>query len=798
MNIYSHKDKLLIDHLQEVAKNCHRIILERTWLNNFIISRDIVGSVAFLCGAFHDLGKATLFFQHYLLTEGKENSKGPKNHALISALFVYQVVKKYLDTVDVPFFEKQILSVYAYTTTRRHHGGLCNLEDEIYLKDKSKELNEIIEAFHEEEVQLIIDHFLATFNISYSLENFKIYIKTRSFEVDLPDFYDDNIDTEKFEVHNFSEKIQLFYLHQLLYSTLLLSDKTDVIVDVNIDSNYNFPENSIEKYRRRKNFDQEKSELDIQKNRAYYTSLQNIKKIFSINQFIYSLTLPTGLGKTITSLAVALELKKLNPTIKRLIISIPFTSIIDQNFEVYHDIVGTNNSSILLKHHHQAEPAYKLNEQDLTPDVSQFLIETWQSKIVVTTFVQLLNSIFSRDKSLLMKLPSLSDSVIILDEIQTIDYIHWKLINEVFTEIGKLFNCYFILMSATQPMIFLPEVEIKEIVPDYKSYFSLFNRTRIINKALTPISLNSFVNEVTLYAVENPKKDILVIMNTKSSCLSVFKQLVESIDKDKSELYFMSTSITPYERKRIIGLLKAKNSGRQRIVVTTQLIEAGVDISVDSVFRIIAPIDAIIQAAGRGNRYNEKGYPCDVFIYEISESIRGSQLVYGNDLLLKSKNVLKNINEIEEKDYLKLIESYFLEVKIHSNRHNSEFLKNIGLLEFYSLGDFSLIEEKETESLFVQINKEAKKTWEKFISIYSNNNTTIFEKRLEFGKIKSKFYDYVVNIPIQRGEKAISFDSDKINGFYLVELETYSPFYPYSESNFLINTGYQPIQTVNI
>jgi len=140
--------------------------------------------------------------------------------------------------------------------------------------------------------------------------------------------------------------------------------------------------------------------------------------------------------------------------------------------------LATNDTNVLLKNHHLTEPTYKQNDEERSPDKSQSVIETWQSEVVVTTFVQLLDSIFSNDKSLLMKLPNLANSIIILDEIQTVSYEHWQLIKNTFEVLGEMYHCYFILMSATQPLIFLPEKEIIEIVPNYEEYFKFFNRTR--------------------------------------------------------------------------------------------------------------------------------------------------------------------------------------------------------------------------------------------------------------------------------------------------------------------------------
>jgi CRISPR-associated endonuclease/helicase Cas3 len=188
----------------------------------------------------------------------------------------------------------------------------------------------------------------------------------------------------------------------------------------------------------------------------------------------------------------------------------------------------------------------------------------------------------------------------------------------------------------------------------------------------------------------------------------------------------------------------------------------------------------------------------EVFIYEIEESSKGSKTVYGADLLLKTQNVLKDIEEIEENDYLRLIEAYFKEVRKHSDSRIDKNLEHIENLAFASLGEFSLIEERKSESIFVQLNKEAKNVWGEFVQIYTGANTNIFQKRLEFAKIKSRFYEYVVNVPVARGKEneGIAFDSEKRLGFYLVELGRKSHFYSYSPTDFLQNTGYKEVKNI--
>ncbi len=797
MKLYSHPGKFLIDHLNEVANNCKRFIDERILFVSNPVKKQVLYDLAYLTGAFHDIGKGTSFFQHYLLSDGHE-VKGPKNHALISALFVKEISKEYLDQTPLLNFEKNLFAHLAFTAVKRHHGRLENFEKELYIELKSNELQEQIAAFNEEEAETIIRHFSSALSLKYSFKDFKNYILSKEYLEDMPEFYFSFSEDDDFNKLPLQEKMEHYYFHQLLFSVLLLSDKTDVILDkTEGNERVSVSYDKVELFRQRKGFDIPKNELDERKNEAFHSALKNLSKVFSTGKHIYSITLPTGLGKTITSFAIAIQIKKLlNSFTLRLIITIPFTSIIDQNFEVYSQITDSKNSNVLLKHHHLAEPVYKLNDEELTPDKSEFMIETWQSEVVVTTFVQLLNSIFSNDKSLLMKLPNLANSIVILDEVQTVPYEYWQLIKNTFEVLGKNYNCYFILMTATQPLMFLPEKEIIEIIPDYAKYFQYFNRTKLINKTNNTISFADFIDEVSSYLSDNEKKDVLIILNTKKHSKQCFEELRSVINSETDNIYYLSTMITPYERKRIISLIKTKSS-RRKIIISTQLIEAGVDISVHTVFRAMAPIDAIIQASGRANRYNEKLNQGEVYLYEIEEMRKATSLIYGADLIQKTKNVLKGIDTIEEESYLTLIQDYFKEVRKQSDSHVSKYLDGILLLNFKDVGEFPLIEERKTESVFLQLNLEAKDVWEQYVNIWGNPTLDIYQKKQEFSKIKSVFYDFVINVPVPYDKKSIDFDDKIILGFYLSKLENPTKFYNYNEKDFSGNTGYQEVNTLS-
>lgn len=797
MILYSHPGKLLIDHLSEVANHCKRFIDERMLFANNPVKKQVLYDLAYLEGAFHDLGKATKYFQHYLLSEGHEVI-GPKSHALISALFVKEIAKEYLSKTGLSDFERNLFAHLVFTSVKRHHGKLENFEDEVYIDKKSNELQEQISVFYEDEAEAIITHFNSALLLTYSFKDFKKYIQSKAYLNDMPNFYLEFSEEDEYIELQLQEKIEHFYFHQLLFSVLLLSDKTDVILDkLKNNERFAIEYEKVDAFRKKKGFDIAQNELNIKKNEAFTSSLNNVTNVFSADKHIYSLTLPTGLGKTITSFAVALEIKKiLALPSQTIIITIPFTSIIDQNFEVYSEIIESNNSNVLLKHHHLAEPIYKLNDEELTPDKSEFMIETWQSEVVVTTFVQLLNSIFSNDKSLLMKLPNLANSIIILDEVQTVSYEYWQLIKNTFEVLGKSYNCYFMLMSATQPLMFLPEKEITEIVPDYERYFGYFNRTKLINRTMNAIPFAGFIDEVSSYLEDNEGKDVLIILNTKKHSKKCFETLSNLINTEAEGIYYLSTLITPFERKRIIRLIKAK-SEKRKIIVSTQLIEAGVDISVDTVFRAMAPIDAIIQASGRANRYNEKPHQGEVYLYEIEEMRKATSLVYGADLIQKTKNVLKGIDTIEEESYLTLIQHYFKEVRKQSDSHVSKYLDGISVLNFKDVGKFSLIEEREAESVFLQLNEHAKNVWEQYVNIWESPLLDTYQKKYEFAKVKSTFYDYVINVPIPRDKKSIDFDDKQTLGFYLSKLENPTKFYSYSEDDLTQNTGYKEIEVLS-
>lgn len=773
----SHPGVPLFVHLSDVAKIAESIASDNTV--DFEIGDEIKKDLIFICGFYHDLGKATSYFQEYLHHPDEPHTE-LKNHALPSAAFVFYVTQEYLKTKELEDTQIFFLSALNFIAVRRHHGNLGNFKNELGIATFTKNLQLQFQSIEESSIEEIL---------LYGNKRLGLNIKWMPF---LEWFNGDGFDNAtRFKLIEFyqlqfkpnwerDKKAEAYYLFLWMFGVLLYSDKSDVILAGGFPAIPKIDIHWLNDYRKEHGFDEPKSKIDGLKNEAYFSVLTTLQNKFTPRQHLYSITLPTGLGKTLTSLGAALKIKELAKLDKgRIIIAIPFTSIIDQNFEVYQKVFKNTDSSILLKHHHLTELKYKEGDDGVrNTDESQHLIETWQSAVVVTTFVQLIETLITNNKGKLLKFSSLSNSVIILDEVQQIPHRLWELIRVSLFSIAKNLNCYIILMSATQPLIFRPDEEITELVDAHEKYFTFFNRTKLINKTSQPVTLREFTDDVTACAESNLQKDILIILNTKKSALTVYRDIYSLFKSDKdTSIYFLTTLVTPFERKERIAAIK-KASSTRKIIVSTQLVEAGVDISVDVVFRDFAPLDSIIQAAGRANRYDEKTEAGIIYLYKINEEGKSPSGIYGADLIKKTENIFKGKAQIVERDYLALIREYYIQVKDLSRYMDENLLRDLINLEFEETGKFNLIKAQKTESVFIGLNDEARAVWKNFLTIQGNVLLQKFDKKKKFSEIRSRFYDYVINVSLKYGQTDIGLPFDPTYGFYYVDVKNQiSPIY---------------------
>jgi CRISPR-associated endonuclease/helicase Cas3 len=587
-----------------------------------------------------------------------------------------------------------------------------------------------------------------------------------------------------------NKEVIYYLLVQLLYSVLIDSDKKHAGHIREIERK-ELPEGLVEEYLGLPEFKEEnKSNINHIRNEIRKSVLKNIRDPQNTNQRIFTLTAPTGTGKTLTSLSAALILRnKLKEAFKlenepRIIYSLPFTSIIDQNYNVFDGVLSQikdfekRESEYLLKHHYLSEIFYKTGSIDKEKDVDESLalIESWESEIIVTTFIQLFHTLIGYKNRSLKKFHNIVDSIIILDEVQNIPIEYWKLTGEVLTAITRYFNCRIILMTATKPLIF-EEGTYKELVDGYESYFNMAELNRVCLKIDSDKKqIPEFCNSLNDWS----KNSYLFVFNTISSSLKFYKTIIDRTQELGLDfkVCYLSTNIIPKERrKRIEKIKEAIKNGQKIIVVSTQLIEAGVDIDCDCVYRDMGPLDSIIQVAGRCNR-NKRSEQSDMYLLNlVSEGNKTFTGIYDSVLLDVVRRILKDESQIPESDFLELINDFFEIAKAKSGVE-TKLMNSIYELYFYDknpinekrkpISDFALIKEDYYKvDVFVEINNKAKEVWKKYCEI---KELPPLERKKNFLKIKKDFYDYVISIP---KIYASDFGDDEIGHVSNEELKNY-------------------------
>ena len=317
----------------------------------------------------------------------------------------------------------------------------------------------------------------------------------------------------------------------------------------------------------------------------------------------YSLTVPTGGGKTLSSLLWAMRHAIRNGQ-KRIIISIPYTSIIMQTAAVLRGIFGDEN----VLEHHSNMPPESIKDETLREKM-KLATENWDYPIVVTTNVQLLESMFSNKPSVCRKLHNIVNSVIILDEVQTLPTDYLQPIVDALNTYSRLFKVSVLLTTASQPILsgliegcnpnasFSGIEHVEEIIP---KEFKLHERLRRVQLSID--NEGKSYDEIADMLLRH--KRVLCIVNTRRDAQEIYRRL----PKDGITLH-LSKNMCPIHISETISLIKAslKDDGQDIIrVVSTQLIEAGVDIDFPVVFRQEAGLDSVLQAAGRCNREGKK------------------------------------------------------------------------------------------------------------------------------------------------------------------------------------------------
>ncbi len=595
-----------------------------------------VKHLAGLAGMLHDLGKYTNEFRDYIIKAVHEPENAPKRGSVDHSTAGGKLLYEFFHTNGKISPTKGIMAEIIGNVIISHHSYLQDflnpdLESPYLKRVRDKELPEFSET-----KEIFFEKVI-------SKKEFENYVDEASLEIesflskDLPE------NTEK----------QLMFLTKFIFSMLIDADRTNTrLFEENQLSESLQHDRLFEIYYEKllNNLSSFKDDVSVNNpiNRLRTEMSEQCDAFAEKPSGIYTLSIPTGGGKTLASLRYALKHAMLHRK-KRIIYVIPYTSIIEQNAaEVRSILKDTGN---ILEHHSNIIEDVNDNDeyQDGLMSEQQKLKlakDNWDSPIIFTTMVQFLNVFYAKGSRNIRRLHNISESVIIFDEVQKVPTKCVSLFNYAVNFLKVYGKSSILLCTATQPALDYVEEKLEvnsdaEIIHQLDRVVDAFKRVEIIDQATTQTYNNeSLVQFVT--GKMNEVQSILIILNTKTVVKRLYEKLKEEVED--VPVFHLSTSMCSAHRSQILEevkqLLKAK---KPVICVSTQLIEAGVDVSFQCVIRSLAGLDSIAQAAGRCNRHGETGLQSVYVIDHEEEELRYlKEIDVGKRI---SKRILIDINK---------------------------------------------------------------------------------------------------------------------------------------------------------
>lgn len=593
-----------------------------------------------LASMLHDLGKFTNEFKEYLLEAVANPDSPPKrgsvDHSTAGGKLLYQLFHQ---EHIAPY--KQIVAEIVGNAIISHHSYLQDflnpdLESNYLKRVRDKELAEF---------EQIKEHF---FKYVLNEKGFIDYVDQAAAEL------------EKFLKKNPSEHIEkkVMFLTKFIFSALIDADRTNTrLFEENLPKEQpknheelfdTYYERLLVKIESFLNHPDANSPINLLRKEMSEQCDQFAEK----ESGIYTLSIPTGGGKTLASLRYALKHAKLYNK-KHIIYVVPFTTIIEQNAEEVRSILA-DDSNILEHHSNVIEDTDDNDEnQDGRMSLQQKLKlakDNWDSPIIFTTMVQFLNVFYAKGSRNIRRLHSLSESVIIFDEVQKVPVSCVSLFNDALNFLKEYGKTSILLCTATQPALDFVEHKLaiemdSEIIDNLDGVIQAFKRVEIVDLATD----QTFNNEKLAVFIEEKIEEVqslLVILNTKPVVKDLYNRL-EAMNSNVP-IYHLSTSMCAEHRNHILNEVRQQlKDGNKIICISTQLIEAGVDVSFECVIRSLAGLDSIAQAAGRCNRHGELGMK-NVYIIDheeenlshLKEIERGKQI--SKRILIDMKRDIRN------------------------------------------------------------------------------------------------------------------------------------------------------------
>lgn len=692
----SHPDKALEVHIEGVAKKA----LKR-------YESPIVRWAAL----FHDLGKINPNFQSKLAGTYRG---GYDEHAYLSAWAWLCFLEKNAGKLKADFGKDLIKLQIVMALIAKHHGNLPNFERLL----KEEPLNRL-RTFVKSNIELPASDFLKK-KLGTSHEPFHLK------------------DTEQFNRFiSFTRKkewqenaLDYYFDTQFSFAALIEGDKRDA-GDKYIEDYYHLEatckeskgelSKSLGKTWQWLSGKPDKSDLDELRTAIREEAIETLSRKVKSGKRVFTLTAPTGAGKTFTLLALAAEIQRLKDGMS-ILYALPFLSITEQVEGIVKgllkDYMPVSSKS---KNQRIEDLIEKLDDNPEPEDYKEllkqdFIQQTFDHPFVITTFVQFFETLLSNRNSTLLKLPNFSRRIFLLDEIQALPprlYIFFAAWLDAFC---KRWDSYAILSTATMPKM---DFEVKPHVEDkckpeklFKHYLKnlpvelletqkffsqpSFNRYRIHLANPFELTMDELAKRV-----RSQDKSCLVILNT----IRDSRDLFEKLNSEGIRVYLLNTHFIPVDRRKKIDLIKAHlDAGEKVILVSTQLIEAGVDIDFPIVFRDLCPLPSLIQSAGRCNRNKKLHDLGQVWFFHLSNENgkSGATTIYRDEAKLFLDFSQEHIqNGAEEKELQHVQEKFFQfianNLMIGDYEIDREKVNLIGLVNdasFETLGRFKLINEK--------------------------------------------------------------------------------------------------------
>ena len=658
---------------------------------------------------YHDIAKLKNNFQIYI--RDTSNDKLDKNHSFLSAYF-FLLNSKF----------DEIPTLFGFLAIVSHHGDVLNLdrlvrEDNKFLGDNFENSKEL--KYWDE--------------VAGTAKNIKIY---------------SGLSTKKDEFLHRAEKLRRYLIlsqyrykftyedfinFKSLYSNLVYSDKFEAIFSMPKQKTKDIPIDVLES---------DIQSLPPSKKRDTFRNF--VLNNFDENYKLFTLTAPTGYGKTLTALNFALKFNK-----SRIIYALPFTSIIDQTYDIIAKIYKNSDISVSKAHHKTTIGEENLTEEDRYSKI-KFLMESFSGEINITTLYQLIFALFGNKNKDNVKFNQLKNSVVIIDEAQAIPYNFRKDFILLCEIISQQLGTIFIFMSATMPVI--KSENFKEI--SNLEYFS--KQDRYVIKWLDISGEEELLEKICQVARD---KNTLVVVNTIKKAQELFVKL-----RDKFSCFCLNGYMYDDHKRATIEAVrcaidKSKDSplASKMLLISTQSIEAGVDLDFDVGFREVSPISSIIQTAGRVNRHFRE--ICSE-LYVFPEISKFTNLIYG-DLYKVSGTILEDFRqrEVRESEILEISNSFFQKVsaQLEQDTDESDIGKRIKKLESEGINEDvkKVMDDNCKQTLIIEAKENFIKGFEaKILEIKNNQNDEFTIRDLLKNHIR-KLSKFSINVTFKDKEKLL-------------------------------------------